>query len=529
MRAECLFTGIRYDIVCGSLDRSIVDIVDDSRHVIKGSVFICRKGSVTDGHSFIHEAIDRGAAGIIVTCESFNAEAECLYNVWSGSESAIFIVKIYDCRYSIGRLCNNFWDFPSKKLKIVAVTGTKGKTTTAYMMKSVLETHGCITGLIGTIEIDDGSRRIQSVNTTPDVVELHRYLYNMVLNGAQYCVMEVSSQGIMLGRVSGVDIDIGIFTNISPDHIGRNEHKTFEEYVRWKSVLFSMCSRSVINIDDKYAGCVCHKLWSGVAAENGKVVGYSINDRSKELYDSQTGHIPIYIGDNIQKVSDESGFGMEFTCRSPDQNTDYFRIDIPGRYNVYNALAVIAASDVMGIPYVETAKALNSVHVIGRMEPVSVSDSFRLYIDYAHNRASLENSLGTLREYCKGKLICIFGCGGNRSRSRRMGMGFVSGKMADLTVITNDNPRYEDPAAIMSDIELGLIAAGGKYIMIADRKEAIRYGLTHSVDGDIILLAGKGHETYQDIQGSRYHMDERELIKQILEEEDAGVICGRDN
>ena len=529
MRAECLFAGISYKLITGSLDREVSDVVDDSRQATKDSVFVCRVGSVTDGHRFVEDAIKHGASGIILTDENEDADRLALIKGIVESHGEVFVVMMYDHRHSIGVLCNNFWEFPSKKLGVIGVTGTKGKTTVTYMMKRALEMCGYTTGLIGTIEIDDCSRHIQSVNTTPGVVTLHRTIYNMVANGAKYCVMEVSSQGLKLGRVSGVDFDVGVYTNISPDHIGKNEHECFEEYVRYKSTLFSMCRNIVINIDDMYAECMCGSQVPCGGKNDIQLVGYGVDHQSKKLYDRFSGHIPIYEGINVHETQNGGFPGNECELVTPNGDSMPMRIKIPGKFNVYNALAVIAAGDTLGLPINIVTGALTDIYIRGRMEPVSVSDEFLVYIDYAHNQASLESALRTLRPYCRGRIYCVFGCGGNRAKSRRTGMGKVAGMMADITIVTNDNPRFEDPGEIMDDIEDGLKNVGAEYIRIPDRKEAIRYGLTHAHSGDIVLLAGKGHETYQDVRGHKFHMDERELIGQILEEEDAGVICGRDN
>lgn len=559
MRAEYLLDGIQYELIRGSLEVEVCDITDDSRQVSRGAVFVCMPGPVTDGHIFIGDAIRRGAAGIIVTCGEIACKQDVTCEIDNdatkysdiGLESDValsengdlndfFVAKLPDWKNAVGRLCNNFWNFPSRKMKVIAVTGTKGKTTVAYMMKKVLDTWGCCTGLIGTIEIYDGHTSVQSVNTTPDVITLYRTMYRMVQNGVRYCVMEVSSQGLKYGRISGVDFDVGIFTNISPDHIGVNEHKTFEEYVRCKGILFSKCSHVVVNIDDMYMQSVCGALicFGADKSENCPVIGYSLDHHSKIYYDKCIRHMPVCSGlmhfpvctaDKLREVIGESFVGTECECTMPDGKITKLRVGLPGSFNVYNALAVVAASDILKIPRNIVCEALAEVNVRGRMEKVNVSDAFNVYIDYAHNRKSLETALATLRTYCTGRLICIFGCGGDRARGRRAGMGNASGMLADLTIITNDNPRSESPDTIINDIEKGLRSVNAEYIRVPDRKEAIRYGLTHAKAGDVVLLAGKGHETYQEIDGYRFHMDERELIMQILEEEDAGVICGRDN
>lgn len=506
MRAYRLFDGVPHSILAGDLDLEVTDLVQDSRQVTPGAVFVCRAGTVTDGHNYIDDAMNRGAAGIILTDD---LELPGMYNTLQH----IFVAKMDDYRRSIGRLCNNFWDHPSRHLTVIAVTGTKGKTTTSYMIKNMLERGGCRTGLIGTIEICDGVNTFPSVNTTPDTLYLHRKLADMVRHGAKYCVMEVSSQGLMCSRISGMDIDIAIYTNLSPDHIGANEHRTFEEYCRWKRKLFSECRYAVINADDIYSG-----MFGQTAEETGaRLVRYGVKNG-----DAVCGRRV-----HISKCGGALGVGCDIFF--PDGEIMPVNIQAPGKYNVFNALAAASVGYILGIPRESMALALEQTKVRGRMESVPVSDEFMVYIDYAHNAVSLLSVLMTLRKYDPHRILCVYGCGGGRSRNRRMGMGRVSGEYAEMTIITSDNPRMEDPEAIMDDIEAGVMESSGRYVRITDRKEAIRYALTNAERGDIVLLAGKGHETYQEVLGEKRHMDERELIQQILEEEDAGNICGCDN
>ena len=328
---------------------------------------------------------------------------------------------------------------------------------------------------------------------------MHKKLKDMVDNGLDSVVMEVSSQGLMLDRVAGVDFDYGIFSNLSKDHIGPNEHKTFEEYAMWKSKLFSMCKTGIFNGDDEHV-----EIMRGQAA--GKILTYGIRGD----YD--------YKADNHILYNKDGHLGIEYQL-SGKQNGRIL-VNLPGNFSIYNSLAAIAVADQMGVPFEKIKEILKTIKVKGRVELIPISDKFTIMIDYAHNAVSLMSILETLREYQPTRLVSLFGCGGNRSRERRFEMGEVSGNMADFTIITSDNPRFEEPQAIIDDIRFGISKTKGRYIEIIDRKEAIRYAIMHAEPGDVIVLAGKGHEDYQEIKGKKYHMDERDLIKEILEEED---------
>lgn len=509
MNAADMFTGVDYVLLEGSLDVDVTSLVEDSREVTEGAVFVCRAGTQTDGHLYIDEAVRSGAAGVIVTDDMRLTEKY---------RPDVFIVKMCDYRHQIGRLCNNFWGFPSAKLVVIGVTGTKGKTTTACMIHRMINAWGRDAGLISTIEIDDGMIHTPAKNTTPDVMYVHRKLADMVQNGMEYCVIEVSSQGLMKNRVAGVQFDVGVFTNLSPDHIGANEHSTFEEYARWKEELFSMCKLAVVNRDDVYAPMYAHR------AELAKipVISYGAGENLsgiKSYADCRADRVWCISDGGVLGVGAELRLGSRRGC---------IRVGMPGRFNIYNALAALAVGDVLGVPDDIAFPLMGQIRVDGRLELIDVSDRFSVVIDYAHNALSLQNVLTTLRSYRPGRLVCLFGCGGNRAKARRTQMGMISGLLADETIITSDNPRMEEPAAIMRDIESGVKQAGGSYVMIEDRRDAIRYALTGARRGDVILLAGKGHERYQDIGGRRIPMDERQIIQEVMEE-DAGAVCGCDN
>ena len=382
-------------------------------------------------------------------------------------------------------------------MKIIGVTGTKGKTTTTYMVKSILESTGYKVGLIGTIEAIIGEKHIPAGNTTPESCTIQKYFSQMAEEGCDIVVMEASSQGLMLHRTAGIPFEIGIFTNLGKDHIGPNEHSDFENYKQCKGLLFRQCRLGIANADDRYFRDVLKNATCRV-----ETFGFSENADLR--------------AENIKLISRPGYLGVAYHA-SGIMDLDV-EIDIPGRFSVYNSLTAIAVCRHFQVPPEKIKKALREVKVKGRIERVPVSDEFTLLIDYAHNAMSLENLLTTLREYDPGRLVCLFGCGGNRSKDRRYEMGEVSGRLADLTIITSDNPRFEEPQAIIDDIKTGIEKTDGKYVEICGRKDAIRYAIETGKPGDVIILAGKGHEDYQEIKGIKYPMDERVLIAEILEE-----------
>ena len=362
----------------------------------------------------------------------------------------------------------------------------------------MLQNAGHKVGLIGTIEVIIGDEHIHAENTTPESYMLQYYMSKMVEAGCDSVVMEVSSQGLMLHRSQGFVFDMGIFTNIEPDHIGPNEHKDFEDYMHCKGLLFKQCKVGICNADDPHT----EDILEGHTCEVEKY-GFSEGADIRAI--------------NLAYIHKPGQLGVFFDTEGLINM--HAEIRTPGKFSVYNALCAIAVARHFGCTPEEIAPALKEAKVKGRIEMVKVSDDFTLMIDYAHNAMALKSLLTTLKDYHPNRLICLFGCGGNRSRYRRFEMGEVSGKYADFTVITSDNPRFEEPEAIIDDIETGMKKTDGKYIKITDRKEAIRYVIENGEKGDIIVLAGKGHEDYQEIKGVKYHMDERELIQEILDEQ----------
>lgn len=480
-----LLENLEYTCLQGSLDKEIREVVFDSRKAGEGSLFICIKGAVSDGHTYAREVAEKGAA-VLVVQDTVQVPGE------------VTVIQVENSRYAMACISAAWFDHPAEKLKTIGITGTKGKTTTTYLVKSILENAGHKTGLIGTIETIIGDEHIPAVNTTPESYLVQKYFAQMAEAGCDSVVMEVSSQGLMLHRTAGFTFDIGIFTNIEPDHIGPNEHKDFQDYLHCKSLLFQQCKIGIFNGDDQHLD----KLLEGHTCQV-ETFGFSPEaDLRAENTHLVTGKGTLGIAYQVKGLMD---FPVE--------------IDLPGKFSVYNSLTAIAVCRHFGVTEENIQRALKNAKVKGRIEMVKVSEEFTLMIDYAHNAMSLESLLMTLKEYKPNRLVCLFGCGGNRSKLRRYEMGEVSGKLADLTIITSDNPRDEEPQAIIDDIKTGIGRTEGKYVEIIDRKEAIAYAIHHGQPGDIIVLAGKGHEDYQEIKGKKYPMDERVLIGEILEED----------
>ena len=485
MKLTKLLERLDYEVLQGSDEIEITEFTNDSRKEMhEGSVFVCIKGAVFDGHDYVADMAAKGASAVIVERDVEAPEG-------------VTVIKVADTRYAQALASAAYFGYPADELKVIGITGTKGKTTTTYMVKSILEGVGHKVGLIGTIESIIGDEVIPSKNTTPESFTIHEYFRKMVDAGCDCVVMEVSSQGLMLHRTAGIPFEIGIFTNLGEDHIGPNEHKDFEDYKRCKGLLFKQCKLGIANVDDVHFVDVFKEATCKI-----ETFGFSeqADFRATDVkLVSTPGHLGV-----AYKASGLMDFDVE--------------IDIPGTFSVYNSLTAIAVCSHFDVPAEKIAAALKVAKVKGRIEMVKVSEDFTLMIDYAHNAMSLESLLTTLKEYNPKRLVCLFGCGGNRSKARRYEMGEVSGKLADLTIITSDNPRFEEPQDIINDIKVGIDKTEGKYVEIIDRKEAIRYAIDEAQKGDVIVLAGKGHEDYQEIKGVKYDMDERVLIAEVVQE-----------
>lgn len=481
-----LLEKLEYTIVCGDASTSVENLVYDSRKVNQNDVFVCITGAVSDGHSYIDEVIEKGATVLIV-----EKDIEITENI-----NKVTVIKVSDTRYALAYMSAAFFGYPANELFTIGVTGTKGKTTTTFMVYDILNACNIKTGLIGTIETIIGEERFPSPNTTPESYKVQEYFRKMVDCGCKCVVMEVSSQALMLHRTAGIIFDIGVFTNLEPDHIGPNEHSSLEDYISCKGLLFKQCKVGIVNADSDYLEEVLKK-------HTCEIQTYGINNGA----DFNASHIKYENkGGMISTAYDVTG-----------TKALHVELSLPGKFSVYNSLCAVAITSHLDVDDDILERALLNAKVAGRVEPVKVSDDFVVMIDYAHNAMSLKSLLETLREYNPKRIISLFGCGGNRSKLRRFEMGEVSGKLADFTIITSDNPRFEEPKDIMADIETGIKKTDGRYIMIENRGEAIKYAIENGQPGDMIILAGKGHEDYQEIKGVKYHMTDRELVLKAIE------------
>ena len=470
-----------YTCLQGKLTREVAGIAYDSRKAEAHFLFVCLVGGQSDGHRYISDAIKNGA-DVIVT-ERIPEEK---------LPETITVLQMKSTRKGLAQLSAAFFGYPAKRLTTIGITGTKGKTTTSFMIKSMLEQAGKKVGLIGTLGAFIGETAVPQKNTTPESWEIQRLLRAMADEGCEYAVMEVSSQGLKQHRTDAITFDYGIFTNLSPDHIGPLEHESFEEYILCKSRLFSQCKTGIVNADD----CYRTEVTKGHTCD---IVSYSILTQSNLKAEA------------VDYLDEEDGLGMHFTtCGCL---TVYAKVFIPGTFSVYNALAAMLCCHLCGVRKEAILPGLSRAKVCGRAELVTVSKDFSVVIDYAHNEASTDGILEALQKYRPNRLICLFGCGGNRPKIRRFAMGEAAGRRADLCVLTCDNPRDEALCDINTDIKEGLFSVKhSRYIEIDDREKAIYYCLDHAQKGDIIVLLGKGHETYQEIKGVKYHFDEREVL-----------------
>ena len=479
-----MFDGIKYTLVKGNMDTLVNDIVYDSRIVKKGVLFVAIVGSEVDGHKYINDAIKLGATAILV---SKDVEIK----------DDVTVIKVADTRKILAKLAMHLFKYPQSKLKTIAITGTKGKTTTSFMIKRILEEAGYKCGLIGTTGIYIGDNVIPAKNTTPESYQTIKYMNDMVKVKTDFLVMEVSSQALKYDRVNDIIFDYGIFTNLTHDHIGPNEHTDMDDYIKSKAKLFNQCNHGIFNLDDEH-------FYDMVQGGDANINTYGYDERA-DLRATK-----------IDLIREKGFIGINLSVMGAINDT--FKISSPGKFTSYNAMAAILTCHMIGIDNKYIKKALSDFHVRGRVEPVHVSDDFSLLIDYAHNGVSTESILTTIREYNPKRIVTIFGCGGNRSRDRRYEMGEMAGKYSDYCIITEDNNRYEEFSDIAKDILVGMHKTKCEYTIIPDRKEAIKYAIVNGQKGDIIMLIGKGHEDYKEIKGKRYPFDERIIIKEILDE-----------
>ena len=460
------------------LEQEITGVSYDSRHTSPGDLFIALEGYETDGHRFIPMAREKGAACVL-----------CQKAPQDGGP----YVRTGDSRGALAQAGRNWFGDPAREMTMVGVTGTNGKTTTTYLLKDVLEkAAGAKVGLIGTNQNMVGDEVLHTERTTPESFELQALFRRMADAGCTHVVMEVSSHALCLQRVAGIRFAAGLFTNLSQDHL--DFHGSMEDYCGAKALLFRQCEKGVYNADDPWADRVTRDAPCPLS---------SFGEKAGELR-----------GENIRLAVD----GVDFdACR--DGETVPVRVNIPGGFTVYNALGVMAAARELGVPLADSARVLRqSAGVKGRVEVVPVPGEYTVLIDYAVTPDAIENVLATVRDFAKGRVVILFGCGGDRDRGKRPKMGRIAARMADFVVVTSDNPRTEVPGDIIADILPGLEGTETPYVVVEDRVEAIRYALDHARKDDVIILAGKGHETYQIVGHEKRHLDEREVVAAYIAE-----------
>jgi len=479
MKLKSLIEGLDIQELNADLDMEITGLCCDSRQAAEGSVFVAIRGFASDGHRFIPAVAAQGAAACI--CEE-RPEAEIPY------------VLVADSRLALAQASCNYYGNPAGKMTMVALTGTNGKTTSTMLIKHMLEQKsGVKVGLIGTNQNMIGDEVIPTERTTPESIELQALFARMQAAGCTHVVMEVSSHSLVLSRVAGIEYAVGAFTNLTQDHL--DFHGTMEEYARAKSLLFAKQSqKAVINLDDAWAGYMMEQAAC-------PVMTYSTKDPRADLF-----------ADNIVLRAG----GVQYTLHYQGLE-QAISLKIPGLFSVYNSLDVIGCGLELGLELADIAAALADAEgVKGRMEVLPTDGDYTILIDYSHTPDALENVLKALREVSEGRLVALFGCGGDRDRTKRPIMGSVAARLADFVIVTSDNPRTEEPQAILDDILPGLEGFDTPHVAICDRVEAIHYAIDHHKPGDVILLAGKGHETYQEINHVKHHMDEREIVADYL-------------
>lgn len=469
--------------VKGDINTNITGVSYDSRSIKPGYMFVCVEGFNRDGHDYIDEAIQKGAICLLVQKDvTFDKED-------------VTIVRVKDTRRAMAGVGHVFYRFPSQKLKIIGVTGTNGKTTTTYLIKSILEEAGYKVGLLGTIVNRIGDKEIPALRTTPEAFDLHRLFAEMVEDGVDYVVMEVSSHSLELGRVGYIDFDISIFTNLSRDHL--DFHGTQENYLDAKIKLFKSTDKAnIINADDDVKDVIISKIKHLPTS----VLTYGVKNNADYM---------------VKDLELEPGF-VKYNCISKNESFP-LKVGIPGMFSVYNSLAAASVMMVENIPVKCIQEGLKKVKgVKGRFECIDTGRGYAVIIDYAHTPDGLEKVLSTIKDFVKGRIITMFGCGGNRDKEKRSLMGEVAGKWSDFVIITSDNPRNEEPHQIIDEILPGVEKTGCSYICMVDRKEAIEYSLETARKNDIVLLAGKGHETYQEFADRTVDFDERDIVRDIL-------------
>lgn len=464
--------------ISAELDSEIGDISYDSRTVKPGDLFVAVKGFETDGHKYIESAVEKGALAAV--CED-------------RPRSGIPYILVKDSRRALALISKNYFRDPASEITMLGITGTNGKTTTTMLLKHVIEDcYGCKAGLIGTNQNLIGSHVLESAHTTPESYELQKLLREMSDCGCSHVIMEVSSHSLTLERVAGIHFEVAVFTNLTQDHL--DFHNSIEEYAGAKAMLFEHCGFAAINIDDE---------WGGYMLERAKCPVFTYSETK-------------LAADLIAKDIRLSPTSVRFCVLAGDE-IEMINLGIPGRFSVYNAMAVLAVTSLLNIPLADACEALKTAEgVKGRVEVVPTPEDFTILIDYAHTPDALENIISSMKEVSDGRVVLLFGCGGDRDKTKRPLMGKIATELADYVIITSDNPRTEKPESIINDILEGVTAPKSRYTVIEDRIKAIEYAIDNHQQNDVIILAGKGHETYQIIGKTKSHMDEREIVADYL-------------
>lgn len=488
MKLSQLVEGVPFTLVQGSLDTEIRDIVYDSRRAAPGLLFVCIVGTQRDSHAFAADCAAKGISALVIQ-----------HDIDLAAVPGVTVLRVENSRRAMALMSANLFGNPSRQLTMIGVTGTKGKTTTTHMIKSVLEAAGRKVGMIGTNGVYFLGKHRDTANTTPESYELQKLFREFLDAGCDTALMEVSSQGLMMDRVAGIHYDIGVFTNLSPDHIGPGEHASFEEYRGWKGKLFQRCDVGVVNIDDENTPAL-------LEGHTCRLVTYGCGEQAE------------YRAGRYELLRTHDFLGVRFHVSGADEMD--VRVNMPGEFSVYNALAALCVGKVLGLPDEAIHEGLASCVVKGRVELVPISRRFTILLDYAHNEVSTESLLKTLRAYKPHRLVVLFGCGGNRSRLRRYGMGEICAKMADFSILTEDNNRFEKVEDILADIRTGMQKGNpdAKFVEIPDRLDALHYAVDHAQPGDLIAVIGKGHETYRDRMGEKTPFLERELLEEYAKE-----------
>lgn len=485
MKLQDILNNIKYTSNYCNLDADIYDVIFDSRKARENTVFVCIKGFKIDSHDFANDVYEKGT-------RIFAVEKDIEL------PSDATIIKVEDTRKFLALASANLFKRPAEKLKTIAITGTKGKTSISFMLKSIFEEAGHKVGIIGSTGTYIGDKFTETVNSTPESYLLHKYYKEMLDNGCDIAIIEATSQGFKLARTHGIHFDLGIFSNLSPDHIGENEHKDFNEYLQCKKMLFDQCDKAIVNADSEHFDRIIENVNCDIK---------TVSEQNNSDYSFK----------NQRFTADQNGLKTSFTFVNGCNEIE-IHLNTPGQFSIYNASIAISAALSLGINESAIKSGLSKAFVKGRMEIVPINKDYTVIIDFAHNEFSVKTLFDTIKLYNPERIISVFGCGGNRSKLRRYGMGEVIGQNSDLSIITSDNSRFEKVEDIISDILIGMHKTDGEYVIIPERRKAIKEALRIAQKGDVILLIGKGHEMYEEIEGVQYPFDEREVVFESLKE-----------